>query len=391
MKRIFALFLSVCLILCLSACGKVPAEDTTPTETAAATTAATTVPPETTVSTADTEYIPDFTAISMPLVREETYAQDGTLLFTYTYQNVFPMLLNPEAAEAVSLDLLNRIDTSRSLAESVKSMAQTDYPNAGSGWTPYYCSVYYNTMRFDSYILSLFGDQVSYQGGTHPSRQCVSTTYDLRTGKALGFSDILGSTENLSRLIIDALAPQASSLYGDYETIITNRFAGEDAWTENWYLSDMGLCIFFSPYDIAPYASGTIVAEIPYESLAGVFTQEYFPPARSDFQGTLGVTFLKEADLSRFNQFAEVILDQSGDQYLLYPDSRVYDIRIEKGSYYGSYFVPDATVFAAETIAPGEGIMVQTATDDNSINLRVSYHNGSETVSFFLLQGGGAG
>lgn len=390
MKRFFALFLALCLMFCFTACNKAPAEDTTaPTETTAATTLATTAYVETSPSSGGTEYQAEFNVLSMPLVIEETYAEDGTLLFTYTYQNVFPVMSNADVAEAVSLDLLNKIDASVSLADSVKTAAENDFP-LSSNWTPYYCSVYYNTMRLEGHVLSLFGSQISYQGGAHPSRQCVSATYDLLTGEELYFPDVLYTTESISQLIIDALAPQADSLYDDYETTIMNRFSGEYVYTEDWYFSENGLCIFFSPYDIAPYAAGTVVAEIPYESLDGILMPEYFPADRGSFSGSLDVTFFKEADLSQYTQFAEVVLDRSGDQYLLYTDGRVYDVRIEEGSYYGSTFVPGATVFAAESIAR-EGIMVQTVTSDVTKNLRVSYNNGSETVSFFLLQGGGAG
>ena len=381
MKRIFALFICLIIVFSISACGwKAPEETTPPQTTLPAQTQATENIPETTAPVISL-YTAPMSAISMPLVEETETAEDGTELFTYTYQNVFPMMQDPDIAKTVSLDLLNRIDATRASAEEIRSAAIADYRS--SNWNPYFYAVYYNPMRIDQGILSLFGNRVSYQGSAHPSYVSISATYDLVTGKALEFSNVLTedySAEQLSQLICDALADN-SQLYDDYETVVKDRFSGDSNSSENWYLSTQGLCIYFSPYDIAPYAAGTITATIPYSQLNGILRDEFFPAERGNSGGSIIQAPFQTAQLDQFQQFTEVILDRNAEVYLLYTDGQLFDVTLETGTYSEKYdsFTPLSTVFACEALSMNDAIMVQS--DDV---LRLTYQSGDSTVSTIL-------
>ena len=381
MKRYIALFICIILAFSISACGKELPEETVPVQTTLPTEAQ---PTETTVQTtapAISLYMAPMSAISLPLVEETETAEDGTVLFTYTYQNVFPMLQDPDIAKTVSLDLLNRIDSTRSSAESIRSAAIAEY--SGSNWNPYSYSVYYNPMRIDQGVLSLFGNRISYQGSAHPTYVSISATYDLVTGKVLEFKDVLTqdySAEQLSGLICDALADN-TQLYDDYATVVKDRFSGNSVSTENWYLSTNGLCIYFSPYDIAPHAAGSITAEIPYSQLNGILRDEFFPIERGNSGGTVTQVPFQQAQLDQFQQFTEVILDREADAYLLCTDGQIYDVTLESGTYSEKYdaFTPLSTVFACEALSLNDAIMVQT--DEV---LRLTYQAGGTTVSTIL-------
>lgn len=384
MRKTLSVLLSICLVLTLAACNKGPAEptETVPTGTTAATTPST-APAQTEPTVNAPAYQPPMSAISMPLVEETLEAEDGTLLFTYTYQNVFPVLQDPDVANSVSLELLNKIDASRSLAEQIKSAAKNDYPNANH-WSSYFVSIFYNPMRIDQGVLSLFGSQVSYQGSAHPNQVAISATYDLVNGKALEFSDILTedySAQQLTQLIIDTLSIRADSLYSDYTNVITDRFSGEYTAIESWYLSQTGLCLYFSPYDIAPYSMGTITAEIPYAKLNGILKDDYFPAERGSYSGTETIVPFNDVNLSQFNQFAELIMDRNGQTQLLYTDGQIFDIRLEAGMYSPMIdsFTPTATVFACESLVAGDAVTIQ-----KSSTLRLTYSSGSETVSVLI-------
>lgn len=381
MKRFFALFICILLVFSICGCAKEAPEETVPVQT---TLPAETQPTETTVQTtapAISLYMAPMSAISMPLVEETETAEDGTLLFTYTYQNVFPVFQDPDIAKGVSLDLLNRIDATRASAESIRSAAIADY--SGSNWNPYFYSVYYNPMRIDQGILSLFGNRVSYQGSAHPTYVSISATYDLVTGNVLEFKDILTqdySADQLCGLICDALASN-TQLYDDYAAVVNDRFSGNSVSTENWYLSTNGLCIYFSPYDIAPYAAGTITAEIPYSQLNGILRDEFFPAERGNSGGSITQIPFQQAQLDQFQQFTEVILDREADAYLLYTDGQLFDVTLETGTYFEKYdsFTPLTTVFACEALSMNDAIMVQT--DEV---LRLTYQSGGTTVSTIL-------
>ena len=105
-------------------------------------------------------------------------------------------------------------------------------------------------------------------------------TYDLSTGELIYLDEILdpaSSADTLFQLLKKQLSAQEDDLYYDYEDALRDRFTGELHSIRTWYFSRNGLCFHFAPYDIAPYSSGTIIAEIPYSELSGVLLEKYMP------------------------------------------------------------------------------------------------------------------
>lgn len=392
MKKTFALFLCIFLLLTAVGCGQnAPESNSVPTAgTTVPGTSGEAIPMEPEITT-PSDFQEPMSAISMPLVNEIETASDGTVLFTYTYQNIYLILQDPDVANAVVLDLLNRIDATRSAADSIHESVQADYA-LSAYWTPYFYQVIYSPMRIDQGVLSLYGTQISYNGSPHPSHVSVSANYDLTTGNALYFGGILSedySAEQLCQLIEDALEPQATALYSYYTEIVGERYSGDITSLENWYFSETGLCIYFSPYDIAPYSAGTILVELPYEKLNGILKDDYFPDERA-VSGSIAACLFQDADHSQITQYAELILDSDGTQFLLLPEGTVYDIRIELGNWdtNGDRFTPEATVFAAGSLSTGDAVMVQAFLPDTLPNLRLTYHTEDEEVSVFVSQSG---
>lgn len=381
MKRILSFLLCISLLAGLSACGPT-SQPTEPSSEAIATQAATTettVPIEITVPVVNQPE--SIISISMPVVEETVTVEDGTLLFTHTFQNVSLDLEDEEIAEQVQETLQDRIDSLSSLAESVKISAQADYPGS-SYWSAYSCSVIYNPMRIDAKILSLFGSQASYKGGAHPSHIAVSATFDLSTGKVLSLKNVLSEEvtgEAFAELAIEALSALDISLYSDYASTVQSRFSSGFDETEGWYLSANGLCLFFSPYDIAPYSAGIVTAEIPYEMLEGVLKEEYLPSDKSDGTGTCLTASAAETDLETFSQLTKVALSEAGKIVVLYTDGTVYDVRLESGTYSGGWFTPTATVFACDTLRETDAVSIQT-----DAPLRLTYRSCGEEVSLIL-------
>lgn len=386
MKKALAILL--CTSLLLAGCNK--QQDTNPSTEpqASATTESETVP----VTQPDTEpsssYAAPLNAISMPIVLENTYGEDGKVIFTYAYQKVHMTHQEPAIAKSVVLDLMNRIDKTASGANQICEAAKANY-NGEENWNPYLSKVMYRVERIDSGVLSLLGTNVSYTGGNHPNFSNSAATFDLAKGTALSFPDIVSaefSAPQMIQLITDALSGE-ENLYDDYAKTVEANFSNGLESIKNWYFSVKGLCFYFAPYEIAPYAAGTVVAEVPYEKLIGVIRDEYFPSERPDGYGDHVYAPFSETDLSQFNRFTELITAKEAPQYLLYTDGLLYDIRIESGSYYESngevQFAPEATVFAASHLTTSDAIMIQT----NHI-LRLTYSNGDETVTAYLGEKG---
>ena len=388
MNKLIALLLSVCVLFTIAGCKKTP--DKTPNHQV----------PHAETSTSSTEDstqtggIPvgqkPMVSVSLPIVTESTSADNGTVIFNYTTQVPYLIVPDPDVAEDVINDFLTRIDPINTDAESILEAARSAYTGS-SLWTPYVCSITYAPQRVDYGILSLFGNDVRFSGGAHSVVTGVSINYDLITGKALSLTDILTdstSADTVCQLVINALADLSTevTLNSDYETTVTDSFSGKLADNGSWYLSQTGLCFYFSPYEIAPYSAGVVVVEIPYEKLTGIMEDAYFPAERDAVSGTVSAESFDAADLDAYTQFSEIVLESGKEKILLYTDKSVYDVRIESGTWSasGKLYTPMYTVFAAHTLTPGDAVMVESALTEAAPALRLSYKTGSETVTTFI-------
>ena len=383
MKKLTILLLSVCLLFLIGCAKEPPIATTGPTQIIP-----TTEPAETTQLTEPPTVLDlPLLAFSSPVQAYQHYAQDGTLLLTYSYQDFSLILEDPQIADAIVIDLLNHVDYENSAAKSVLSDAQAAY-DAGSEWTPFVYSTLFSPERFDRGILSLCGIHALYSASPRTSTAIVSITYDLLSGRQLSLQDILAadySADDLSQLITDSLSDLASQgmLFSDYAHVISDAFSTNRP-VDSWYLSDNGLCFYFAPYEIAPYSSGTITAEVPYTALVGLLKEEYFPAEAEELTGDTYILPFSDADTEAFDQFAELVTDIDGQQYLLYTDGCLQDLRIELGYWLddGS-FITEATVFASPAICTSDGIVIHASADTVQA-LRLTYnHSGEDTVVDF--------
>lgn len=386
MKNILIAVLSVCLLLSMTGCAR-PHTSTHSTSTTDITT-------DPTYSTGDVHVAQKpMIAISVPVVTETETAPDGSVIFNHTYQSISLVIPDPNVADKVILDFLNRIDQTANDAASIRAAAKADY-TSGKLSNPYLCQITYNPIRVDPGILSLFGSYASYSGTPHPETIYLSVNYDLLTGKVLGLNDIITdgtSGDTLYQCVVDNLTAQNhKGLYIGFQESVKARFQQGFANDASWYLSPTGLCFYFSPYEIAPYASGVIVAEIPYEQLPGILEDAYFPAEQESAGGTVFVDKFEPDNLEAFTQFSELILKENGDKILLHTNSAVQHIRIETGSWNanGTVFTPEQTVFAACGLTPGDAIMVQAQLDDKLPTLLLTYHANGKTVQFYISKDG---
>lgn len=323
----------LCVILCftlLCACSQNAEPATTEATILPTETEATVIP--TTEGDPVAEYEAPLTAVSLPIITQETTAQDGTLLSYYSYQTAAVTLPDADIAEIITLDLLNRIDASTEAGEAVHAAAQRDY-QVGSAWYPYFYSVVYSATRMDQNVLSFYGTETSYDGSPRSVSASHCVNYDLTTGNALSLRSIMHeeySADALCDLIVEALGIyEEGELFFDYADIIRERFS-TNVPVDAWYFSANGLCFYFAPYEIAPNSLGTVVAQIPYEKLSGFLKDQFFPSEKLNFVGALQAQNVA-ADptvLEGFAEFAELELTKGKDQVLLTVDGSVANVQI---------------------------------------------------------------
>lgn len=372
MNRSICLFLAICFMLSLTACMQAPnptlpsaaATGTQPEESSAATTAPS-IPDSTIQEGASAVYEAPMAAISLPLLFNSLKDDQGEEIAYYAHQDVSIVLPDADVAQVVTLDLLNKIDSTASAADAVFANAKADY-KAQPDWLPYSYTVTYQPMRLDENILSLFGAEISFDSSPRSVHNAISATYDLTTGEALTLRTIFHEenfADAVCDIIIQTLAPRASELFADYESIIRSTFS-TNVLNDSWYFSDDGLCFYFSPYEIAPYASGTIVSEIPYEKLSGLLKDAYFPGERLSYSGALIVTPLENGEIPEtLTQFAEVTVTPGSEKLLLTTDGSISNIRLHYTPNRNGSTIDKTMILAAAGMGPTDAILMEIDTE----------------------------
>lgn len=362
MKKSLSALLAVLCIFYLPGCRQTP------------------IPPDNITPAPSTEQVSDdhvlpeqqpMFAVALPVVTDEHKADEGAVLLRSVYQNMELTVPDPEVADEVIIDFLNRIDPMTSEIDALLVQAKDAY-TPGAEFTPYLSQIIFTPERLDQGILSLMGEYVVYQGSAHPEVNTLSVTYDLTSGKALSFKDILSEGVDMSALaegVLNALDNQKDALYEGYGSTVKALLKD----SENWYLSKTGLVFYFSPYEIGPYASGVITAEIPYSALTGILNDAYFPAEKDTSFGHMDVTAFDVDAMASFTQIAEVVCAQDGQKAVLYTQGLLENIQI--------YSPEGFTLFASAALSPGDSIILHGAAADS---YTIGYDCGNETFTSTL-------
>ncbi len=398
MKRLLILLCVGCMVLSMAACSPVsdlPVETTAmpnPETTVTDAGNETTEPSSPTVG--DAAQMP-MSAISLPVVSESKAAADGVEIFRYTYPNISITLPDPDVADKVIVNFLNRVDATRTNAEQICAMAETAY-RSSEHWTPYQCVVSYTPMRMDLSVLSLLSTHTSFSGSSHPETVYETVNYDLITGDPLSIYNIIdfeSNSDTLDQLVTDALRTQEADkyLFDDYAETVSDLLSGTKI-DSRWYFNSDGLCFFFAPYEIAPYSSGLITAVLPYSELVGIVSDPFFPAERDGASGEVLLQSFSDENAQQFSQIAELVIEPDTDRVLLYTDHLIYDVQVEYGTWSasGAVFSKQYTVFCATSLTPGDALMIEASFADTLPCLRVRYQsNGAETYAYLSLDEAG--
>lgn len=308
-------------------------------------------------------------AVSVPATITEETDSEGNVLFRQVSQHIQLTIADPEVAEKVKLEFLNRVDQTARSAEQLRQQAISQ-----PGEQPYEYALRYEPKRIDQGILSLYGVETTFDGKSHPNYHCVSANYELITGEPLTIGSILvheNALPSLRALLLAQLSAISKDtlLWDNYKDTVTKRFEGDMSLDESWFFSENGLCFYFDPYDIASYASGIIIAEIPYEKLTGIMADEFFPAEPEATDGTITVTPKSDADLSQVSQIAELILEPEAESYMLMTDTAVQNLCIiQTDPVTGENY----QVFAMQQLTSEDALRIQVS-DEIAAQLSYSY------------------
>lgn len=131
----------------------------------------------------------------------------------------------------------------------------------------YEAVVEYTVTYNENCMLSLYFDQYEYTGGAHGNTVRTSDTWNLTQSKRAELSDFFPGKSNYNEFIIGSIINQIKQQVKDNTTMVFDdypKLVAESFKTNNFYLSEDGVVIYFQQYDIAPYASGILTFVIPF-------------------------------------------------------------------------------------------------------------------------------
>ena len=156
-------------------------------------------------------------------------------------------------------------------------------------------------LRADQKVFSFINEGYSYTGGAHGNGGVSGYSFDTETGEALLLSDVVTDKESFTEYLISRLEEEYASedmLLEGWQDQVRAETGQEESLS--FGLTESGIRVYFSPYEIAPWAAGTITLDIPYEDEAAGLQKELFEGA-------------EERSVWSISPYEELYLDADGD------------------------------------------------------------------------------
>lgn len=153
----------------------------------------------------------------------------------------------------------------------LKEAAQEHWNGDPHGFQAYCTQFDTKILRGDQRVLSFQEQVYSYTGGAHGNVAVSGYTYDSQSGKKLELEDVVSSLDGLCSYLVQSLSSgeYREELFQGWEDVVRREVFGESAngrvYELSWALGPDGMKVYFSPYEIGPWALGTVTVTVPYE------------------------------------------------------------------------------------------------------------------------------
>ena len=194
----------------------------------------------------------------------------------------------PKLEQALAALMQERKENKLELYEEAKRAAK-ETPVEETEHPPFYeVTETVAVRRADSRVFSLVFDGFFYTGGVHGQPYTAGAVFDTQTGKKLQLSDVVTDPAQLPGLVREQLEKYwDTSLF--YEDLDLNTFFRENLDAVAWTLDYHGVTLYFNPYEIAPYASGTQHVTLSFAAHPELFLQKY-----QDVPASYGIELLPD-------------------------------------------------------------------------------------------------
>ena len=178
-----------------------------------------------------------------------------------------------------------------SLLDSQQFMIETEsYPIDLTDYTE--CRV----LRADNVLFSFIETNENYYGGAHGMYSVAGYAYDVETGKELSFTDIVVDETKIRDLIAEKLDEEYGDIFFDDIHTLIDQY---DFNSLCWSISYFAVTLYFNPYDLGPYASGSQQVVFPFSEYADLFDEKYLS--------------VPEQFVTQLDEYEQFCLDVNGD------------------------------------------------------------------------------
>jgi len=236
--------------------------------------------------------------------------ENGMLLFRGTYPHI--ILDTPgydslaETFDRMNVSYFNYVeDTANNFVTDWSDYIDTDSFAYGESMSTV------DVCRADDAVVSLLDFDYTYLGGVHPNYVYMSNNFDPATGDKLSISDVLqdGQETHLAELIeADLLSRFEEDVFFSDISDAVEEVMGMAGL--NFTLGYDSLTVYFSPYELAPYAYGGMVIDLPYADYPELVKDEYRETTVEDY-----ITKVRSEDTIRLRDGRMIFYTRNWDGY----------------------------------------------------------------------------
>jgi hypothetical protein len=181
-------------------------------------------------------------------------------VFYPQYENV-PAIINSEIKNFAEAEI-----------ENIDSLKLAEIPTSSDA--TYFLKINYETEQANTDYLSLVFTINIYTGGAHPNEYFRTFNYNIRDGSKVELKDIFPEStdaildlkpqiaQSVRKVLTETLKVNGD-ISSDPDELLFEPIAdlGDEVF-QNFTFSSSDVIFYFSPYDIAPYVAGPIVARV---------------------------------------------------------------------------------------------------------------------------------
>ncbi len=340
MKRILCILLSVCLLLCLAACGTGPAENSP----------AVTEPP---VMTEGSEaHAPDDIQILTLEKSLHTYHEwaeelpQALVLSEHSYITLGQKdaKVFPEMAEVLNQIAVMQENAMLEEFYNLVSIAYEKLDKNPANFETYVSTLDVQVRRADSLVLSVLTDSYSDFGQIDNYRVFHGSNYDPKTGKKLALNQVVDVNNDLAIAVEKELTGHMWTGEFYSESAVQDYFANTPYDGFSWTLDYNGVTFYFAPGELCE--GGAMTATVSFAQYPELFRGEY-GTASAAYTVELPMDISFFTDLNGDNALEEVSLsgwrDAERDSY------RDFGIFTATDFYYEECFVYDFHPYYVKT------------------------------------------